>query len=359
MMASFCEIPNHFIFIMFTFTSQHSGEICVPTELISKLKLFERHPGLDAAGKYTITSDVDRGVIDLFFERVMGKAPPVVTAANAKQLRALCDELGFSGFDDEIRGVLGGDSSPERDPTGCVDKYNVIVENLQCLMLKLERQVTEVIDNIKRETDSLRQRLQRLESKVSGNVEDLESLRKEVAQTQGGEREYEMEGALLDGIIRFLSDRCWRGGNVHDEGIVIVTASSVHDRDEDEDSCEPDFVTELGSDSCFISNSSSNEWICYNFKGRRLVLTSYSIRGGRYGCPSEWVIEVSKDGSEGSWEVVDERHDQDLCEYRTYRYKITTPCPRGVSFVRFRKRGRISLSAFEIFGEFLTERSTT
>ena len=37
------------------------------------------------------------------------EATGVVTADNAEQLRALCDELGLSGFDGEICAVLGGD----------------------------------------------------------------------------------------------------------------------------------------------------------------------------------------------------------------------------------------------------------
>ena len=81
---------------------------------LSKLRLFEGRPDLAARGRYTIASDVDREVVDLFFARVMGDDAAVVTADNAEQLQALCNELGFSGFDEEIRAVLGSDDMAKR-----------------------------------------------------------------------------------------------------------------------------------------------------------------------------------------------------------------------------------------------------
>ena len=90
--------------IMFTFTQPRGREVPLPKIFLGKLR-----PDLAAKGRYAITSDVDPEVVDLFFARVMGDETEVVTADNAEQLQALCDELGFSGFDGEIRAVLGDD----------------------------------------------------------------------------------------------------------------------------------------------------------------------------------------------------------------------------------------------------------
>ena len=87
----------------------------VTRNLWGNFRLMQRRPDLVAKGRYTITSDVRREVFDLFFARVMGNKTAVATAENAEQLRALCDELGFAGLDDEIRALLGGDGQGRRD----------------------------------------------------------------------------------------------------------------------------------------------------------------------------------------------------------------------------------------------------
>ena len=101
---------------------------------LNTLGLFQRQPKLLAENRYAIACNVDPKVVDLFFVRVMGDETAVPTA---EQLRALCDELGFSGFD-EIRAVLGGDRTSIR---GRVD--SVIIEELHRRVLELELQIRE------------------------------------------------------------------------------------------------------------------------------------------------------------------------------------------------------------------------
>ena len=77
---------------MFTFAEPRGREITVPKKIVlGKLRLFEGRPDLAAKGRYSITSDVDREVVDAFFARVMGDKTEAVTEDNAEQLRALCD----------------------------------------------------------------------------------------------------------------------------------------------------------------------------------------------------------------------------------------------------------------------------
>lgn len=91
------------------------GENRVPRKFWSNVGLSHRRSDIAAKGRYTIASDVDSDVIDLFFARVVEDEAVVATAENAKQLRALCDDLGFAAFDAEIRALVGGEWKVRRD----------------------------------------------------------------------------------------------------------------------------------------------------------------------------------------------------------------------------------------------------
>ena len=154
----------------------------------------------------------------------------------------------------------------------------------------------------------------------------------------------------LNGIIAHLTLEC--GGNVHEKGAVEVTASSV---------CgigyEAKNAVELGTNSHFWSNCEPNSWICYDFQRRRVTPTSYSIRTDNCACPRSWVFEVSNDGSEGSWVVIDHHSDDVNAKSATCNFVIS-PLPRGrFRFVRVRQTRTnhdgndiLALSSLEVFG---------
>ena len=163
----------------------------------------------------------------------------------------------------------------------------------------------------------------------------------------------------LDGIIAHLTREC--GGNVHKEGVVNVTASSCY-------GYKPEYAVDLKADSRFDSDDSPNSWICYDFKGRRVTPTSYSIKscwGGPGGYhPKSWVLEVSNDGSKGSWETVDSRKDNnDLNDRRVTRnFSLGTPQSGAFRFVRLRLTGKnhggyddLCICALELFGTLSLE----
>ena len=159
---------------------------------------------------------------------------------------------------------------------------------------------------------------------------------------------------ILNGIIARLTRKC--GGNVHKAGVVTVTASSVC-------GCQLENVVDLTSDSEFWTNDSPDSWIRYDFGGWRVTPTSYSIRsqgngpGGNH--PKSWVLEVSNDGSEGSWEEVDSReNNSDLNGGHLTRNFAVGARPSGAfRFVRLRLTGRnhhgndhLWICALELFG---------
>ena len=159
----------------------------------------------------------------------------------------------------------------------------------------------------------------------------------------------------LNGIIAYLTRKC--GGNVHKKGIVNVTASS---------GSQPEEAADLDSDSDFCSEDRKNSWICYDFRGRRVTPTSYSIRShGSYtrstsdlvAHPRSWVLEVSNTGREGSWQVVDRRENyKDLNDSHEIR-NFGVPPSGDFRFVRLRLTGKthqgndcLHICALELFG---------
>lgn len=158
----------------------------------------------------------------------------------------------------------------------------------------------------------------------------------------------------LDGVIAALTREC--GGNVHEKGIVNVTASSVNY------DYEPKHAVDLGTDSEFCSDDKKNSWICYDFKDRRVIPTGYSVRswsqssGGYH--PKNWVMEASNGKS---WMTIDRRGNNDQLNGNMVIVKFNiAPVPRtGFRFFRLRLIGKnhddndiLALSALEIFGDF-------
>ena len=157
----------------------------------------------------------------------------------------------------------------------------------------------------------------------------------------------------LDGIIAHLTREC--GGNVHEKGVVKVTASPNSES-------APEKVVDLKltqSELAFHLPALPDSWICYDFEGRSVTPTSYSILTSDDGgiAPKSWVLEVSNDGSDGSWQVVDSREDNDMLDgCRQPRNFAVTPPPSGAfRFVRFRQTGEspqdCPISALELFGQ--------
>ena len=140
----------------------------------------------------------------------------------------------------------------------------------------------------------------------------------------------------LEGVIAHLTREC--GGNVHDKGIVNVAAGSVYDS-----SCHPKNAVDLGTDSYYESKNERDTWICYDFKERRVIPTSYSVRSCYCGpgCShlKSWVIEVSNGGS--SWTEIDRRDNNDLNdESVTVNFKISKVPSESFRFFHLSQTGK-------------------
>ena len=379
---------------MFRFVLKQGHETDVPRSLLTKLDLFKRKPELVSTGRYAIKSDVGLDVFALFMTRFYGAVSDMgVTLENAIQLQALCEELGFTGFDDELRAVLGRgvDLKVRQDVIGVrshVARHDVHLEELQRRMFELERQLQELRTLPQR----LEQRLEAMERVLHElqrqNVsKDIEPLRRDVSERASAAdvqalshdvshlKEAEARPATvsragsefmyrgpreLDGIIAHLTREC--SGNVHEKGVVVVTASGCLP------GYEPEHVVNFGSLSHFCSQESWNSWIRYNFSGWRVTLTSYSIMSYCWGPggdhPRWWVLEVSNDGTDGSWVVVDSRENNfDLNDkFVTRNFAISAHPSGAFRFVRFRQTGKnhrgkdfLQICSLELFGTLSRE----
>ena len=159
----------------------------------------------------------------------------------------------------------------------------------------------------------------------------------------------------LDGIIAHLTLEC--GGNVDDKGIVNVRASSYGGISSSRD------VVDLETDSHFVSNGRENSWISYDFKEKRVIPTSYSVRTYNWSPGGDhlrsWVIEVSNDGSQKSWRQIDCRDNKNDLNYwrATVNFSIPQVPSEGFRFFCLRQtrenhngNNQLAIAALEIFG---------
>jgi hypothetical protein len=185
----------------------------------------------------------------------------------------------------------------------------------------------------------------------------------------GGAEFREKTVAVPTGIMAELSRQC--GGNVHDKGVVAVPSSTPRwTRDDyaaknaaDVRNVYSSFWSAGHSSREFIEHAPNN-WICYDFKDRRIVPTDYAIRsawveGQATGSNlRNWVVETSMD--DRRWIVID--HQQNSSELNGSMKAATFKVQKRVQcrFIRLTNIGAtargdnyLHLSAWEIFGTLI------
>jgi hypothetical protein len=160
-------------------------------------------------------------------------------------------------------------------------------------------------------------------------------------------------GCPLKGIIHHLTQEC--GGNVHDRGVVSITADRPWN---DDPSRAAKNIADLEANSCFNCANAKDMWVCYDFKNTKVILTDYSIRSG-YGTAEcnlkSWAIEVSTDGQH--WTEADRRENrEELHAHNVVRSFAVSKQAVG-RYVRLRQIGvnhggdfDTYTSGFELFG---------
>jgi hypothetical protein len=157
--------------------------------------------------------------------------------------------------------------------------------------------------------------------------------------------------APFNGVISHLTAKC--DGNVHEKGIVEITASSVFGTNYPRNA-----VDFRDNGLCFSSEDEPDQLICLDFKTLRIEPTHYTIQTGSENYLKSWAVEGSDDGA--SWTEIDRRENtNDLNSWRTAKTFVVS---RSGSFerIRLRQTGRnhsgsncLALEAFELFGRLL------
>jgi hypothetical protein len=187
----------------------------------------------------------------------------------------------------------------------------------------------------------------------------------------------EVEIDVPDGIIAHLTREC--GGNVHDRHVVNVTCGSFEDETIGASPYSgalhnaPIFAaknaTEMETNSHFESAyrvgnilHTRNNWVCYDFKERRIVPTHYAIRtNGNFSgsCHlKSWLVETSADGE--NWREVAREEDNKQLNGKYFTGTFAVAGGGECRFVRLVNIGKnhwktdqIRIHAWEVFGSLI------
>jgi hypothetical protein len=149
--------------------------------------------------------------------------------------------------------------------------------------------------------------------------------------------------SLGKGIISYLTEQCH--GNVHDMGVVTITAKSI-------DSGFPvRNIADLDSQDVFRSLNEPGQWLCWDFGKRRVRITDYQILFSGYWEIRTVAVEGSVDGVEwtalggrkgNEWVFAGKVEQQVDCRYIRVNY---TPDEPG--------HDAMCVASFEVFGTLL------
>jgi hypothetical protein len=162
--------------------------------------------------------------------------------------------------------------------------------------------------------------------------------------------------SAFEGIFSYLSLK--HGGNVHERGIVTVTAHEPYDSSSSWMPKNPADLT--ATTTSFCSKNAADQWLAYDFQKSRITPTAYSIRSfHNYQVNGQrlksWVIEFSSDGS--SWTEIDRGENNNdlngISIVKTFSVSTSVEC----QIICLRQLGPnhyndhcLLFSAFKIFG---------
>jgi hypothetical protein len=159
----------------------------------------------------------------------------------------------------------------------------------------------------------------------------------------------------LDGIIAYLTKTKAHGSNVHDAGVVTITA---RDPLENQPQWAPKKVADFDSPEAYKSKDKREQWLIWDFGEMRVRPIRYTIRSA--DCLiylKSWMIEGSIEGGMGKWVKLDERRNYNNLKSRGIIQSFDVQTPAVCRFLRLTLPDRnhsqtneICLNAFEVFG---------
>jgi hypothetical protein len=334
--------------------------------LCDKCQIFKDDHSL-VSGPYNVRSNVSIDILQIFIDAI-GGATPELTPSNVSGLGLLAHEFGFRDLSSRISEFRSGhDSQIPRIMNELADIHEQL-GRLQSTVSSLEAEnhrlaesnqlLSHSVSEIQRENAELRGIVQNRDAAPADVQAELVQLKEEIRRLT--RRQFvPTDNDPLNGIIAHLTEKC--GGNVHDRNIVLVSSGPHNDPN-----CAKvmlDFKSKSAFGSAYRQRDEAipharNNWICLDFKNRRVVPTHYSIKsfctvnGGNL---KNWLVEVSLDGS--TWVEVDHRENNSELNTKNVTRTFQMIRCEECRFIRLVNIGRnhygndhLVICSFEIFG---------
>jgi hypothetical protein len=187
-------------------------------------------------------------------------------------------------------------------------------------------------------------------------------------------KETKITSDIPDGIIAHLTREC--GGNVQDRNVVEITSGSFEKETEgafyNRPYCAAKNAADLETSSefrlahrCNRSETvlhTRNNWVCYNFKERRIVPTHYTIRTDdddhNHHHLKSWLVETSVDGE--NWREVSREENNTQLNGKRFTGTFAVAGGGECRFIRLVNIGRnhcgddtLCISGWELFGSLI------
>lgn len=149
----------------------------------------------------------------------------------------------------------------------------------------------------------------------------------------------------FDGIIDYFGSKC--GGNVHEKGIVNITASSTNHG-------QPSLVADRNSGGYWYSSNKPGQYIMFDFKDNAVCLSHYTLKCNAGAFPVKWELAGSND--ETLWVEVSKQDTKVLTDKQVHSFTCDSN-GKSFRFVRLFQTGNdnsggnfLLLSEVEFFG---------
>ena len=141
------------------------SEVTVPKTFREKMSLFQK-PGITEAGSYEVQCQAGLGTLNMLLSRVYNESAHVkITKNNVDELRALVQELGFAGIDQELRAFVADGTQEAGDMKRELLQLRERAMKQDNALTEIQRQLNELASK-KRRKEQMAQQFRSLEERV-------------------------------------------------------------------------------------------------------------------------------------------------------------------------------------------------
>lgn len=244
-----------------------------------------------------------------------------------------------------------------------IDLETVINSKVSEIKEKNDQTIKNLTEKHKNEISQLTEKLQKIESEMTSKIDQINKEKeneKRLKQEQENER-YQIEcnytNNELSGIISYLKNKTGSqpiltgGGKTSSKH--PITSLIQYDREH---------INDYYFNYYNIVASCNDNWIEFDFRERRVKVTSYTIRTSSYSFhPRSWAI-VGSNGNDG-WPIIDEQEENSVlngeCKQHRFKCKNESKYYRRIRYIQkncwgSNKPFNIYLTCIEFFGSIVS-----